>query len=438
MNIRLLVLGIAGLVTSSPAFAQSGVQIPVTAIINAHVYTMAADGGEIGGEIKNGTIVIRDGRIESLGADMAAPNGAEIIDAGGRIVTPGLISAASALGLTENPANDHTSDQQVSSGALGAGFDVQYALNANSNLVRLAVADGLTRAVTLPGGSAVAPYNGLGALLQLGRTDDLLERPGLVLFAQLGGPTSGSAGGSRAAQWILLRQALEEAKYWQPPSNGEEKALSVSDLNTASLNRVVRGEIPLLLDVRRESDIRQAIQLQQDFDLRLVILGGSEAWTLADELAAANIPVILDPASDLPGTEDEWAVRPDAAAILDEAGVLIAIYPGSYLNYSLNAGLGAREAAGLAVANGLPYEAALRALTANTAQIWGIADTAGSLLPGRDADLVIWDGDPLEPSSAPDVVMIQGEPASLETLQSRLRDRYWPSAEPGDWPPAYR
>jgi imidazolonepropionase-like amidohydrolase len=434
MRIRFLFLGLAGLVMSGAVLAQPEVQTPVTAIINARVFTMAADGSEI----ERGTIVIHNGRIESVGIDIPVPDAAEIIDAQGRIVTPGLISAASALGLTENPANDHTSDQQVSGGSLGAGFDVQYALNTNSNLVRLAVADGLTRAVTLPGNSGIAPFNGLGALLRLGRPDDLLEQPGLVLLAQLGGPTSGSAGGSRAAQWILLRQALDEARYWQAPAAGEKKALSVADLNSASLNRVVQGEIPLLLDVRRESDIRQAIRLQQDFDLRLVILGGSEAWTLADELAVASIPVILDPASDLPGTEDEWAVRPDAAAILHEAGVLIAIYPGSYLNYSLNAGLGAREAAGLAVANGLPYEAALRALTVNTAQIWGIADTAGSILPGREADLVIWDGDPLEPSSAPVMVMVKGRPASLETLQTRLRDRYWPPAEPGEWPPAYR
>lgn len=434
MRIRFLFLGLAGLVMSGAAPAQPEVQTPVTAIINAHMFTMAADGNEI----ESGTIVIRNGRIESVGIDIPVPEAAEIIDAQGRIVTPGLISAASALGLTENPANDHTSDQQVSGGSLGAGFDVQYALNANSNLVRQALADGLTRTVALPGSSGIAPFNGLGALLHLGQPDDLLEQPGLTLLAQVGGPTAGSAGGSRAAQWILLRQALDEARHWQTPAEGDKKALSLADLNSASLNRVVRREIPLLLDVRRESDIRQAIRLQRDFDLRLVILGGSEAWTLADELAAANIPVILDPASDLPGTEDEWAVRPDAAAILHEAGVLIAIYPGSYLNYSLNAGLGAREAAGLAVAKGLPYEAALRALTINTAQIWGIEDKAGSILPGRQADLVIWDGDPLEPSSAPVMVMIKGKPVSLETLQTRLRDRYWPSAEPGEWPPAYR
>jgi imidazolonepropionase-like amidohydrolase len=432
MRNSILVLGLLGLLAGGPAHSASA-SGPV-AIVNAHIFALSDDLFEI----ENGTIVIHDGLIESMGSDVPAPEGAEIIDAQERIVTPGLIGAASALGLTENPANSHTSDQSVSSGSLGAGFDVQYALNPNSNLVRLALADGLVRAVTLPGSSGTAPFNGLGALLLLGGSGEFLERPGIALYAQVGGPTAEAAGGSRAAQWMLLRQALDEARYWQAPAAGGNKALSLADLNSASLSRVVRREIPLLLDARRESDIRQAIRLQGDFDLDLVILGGSEAWRLAAELAAAGIPVILDPASDLPGTEDEWAVRPDAAAILHAAGVLIAIYPGSYLNYSLNAGLGAREAAGLAVANGLPYEAALRALTSNTARIWGIGGTAGSLAPGRDADLVIWDGDPLEPSSAPVTVMVRGEPVSLETLQTRLRDRYWPASEEGDWPPAYR
>ena len=401
----------------------------VIAITHAEIYSMTADKQPL----DNGMIVIRDGLIETLGPDASIPEGARVIDAQGRIVTPGLISAASELGLIEHSGNSQNSDQQVQGATLGPGFDIQYAVNANSLLIALARADGITRAVTLPGDSGIAPFNGLGALLHLVEGPDVLERARLVVYAHLGGTNTTAAGGSRAAQWILLRQALEQARAWSPPKAGENSALSLADFNTAALKAVVDREIPLLLEVRRESDIRQAIQLRADFDLRLIILGASEAWRVAELLAAAAIPVILDPAAGMPLTYDELATRADAASILQQAGVLMAFYPSGVLHYSLNAGLGAREVAGLAVANGLPFEAALRALTSNTAQIWGIAGGAGSIATGQSADLVLWDGDPLEPASAPLLVMIDGQEVSLQTLQTRLRDRYLrPAREPDD------
>jgi len=390
----------------------------LTVITNAKVYTMAPEQAVL----EHGSIVIRDGLIEAVGQELDLPESARVIDAQGRTVTPGMISAATQLGLTEHSANSHSSDQQVAGSTLGAGFDVQYAINANSLLIPHARADGITRAVSLPSDSGMAPFNGLGALLHLIEGPDVLEVPRFTLFAHLGGPNSGAAGGSRAAQWILLRQALDAARYWEAP----QTALSLADLNTRALNAVVSGGLPLLLDVRRESDIRQAIALQQDFELELIILGASEAWRVADLLAEAGIPVILDPAANLPGTFDELAVRDDAANLLHQAGVLFAFYASGGLYYTLNPGLGARESAGYAVANGLPYEAALRALTADTAKIWGIETQAGEIAPGRGADLVIWDGDPLEPSSAPVMVLIAGQEASLETLQTRLRDKYLP------------
>jgi imidazolonepropionase-like amidohydrolase len=410
------------------AFLVDAAHAEVIAITDAEIYSMTADQQPL----DKGTIVIRDGLIEAIGADAVIPEGARVIDAQDRIVTPGLISAASQLGLIEHSANSQNSDQQVQGTTLGPGFDVQYAVNANSLLIALARADGISRAVTLPGDSGMAPFNGLAALLHLVAGPNILERSRLAVFAHIGGTNSASAGGSRAAQWILLRQALDQAKAWSPPKAGESRALSLADLNTAALKAVVDREIPLLLEVRRESDIRQAIQLRVDFNLKLIILGASEAWRMAESLAAAEIPVILDPAAGMPLTYDELATRADAANILQQAGVLMAFYPSGVLHYSLNAGLGAREVAGLAVANGLPYEAALRALTSNTAEIWDIANGAGSIAAGQRADLVVWDGDPLEPASAPLLLMIDGREVSLETLQTRLRDRYLKPAQTPD------
>jgi len=389
-------------------------------IVNARVHTMAP-GQPV---LENGTILVKDGVIEFVGQELSLPDDARRIDAQGRNVTPGLISAATQLGLTEHSANSHSNDQQVQGAALGAGFDVQYALNANSLLLAQARADGVTRAVSLPSDSGVAPFNGLGALLHLVEGPDVLEQPRLVLVAHLGGPNSEAAGGSRAAQWILLRQALQEARHWEAPAPADAKALSLADLNSQALRSAVEGEIPLLLEVRRESDIRQAIALQNDFGLRLIILGGSEAWRVATLLADSGIPVIMDASANLPMTFDELATRDDAASLLHQAGVSIAFYASSGLYHSLNAGPGAREAAGYAVANGLPYEAALAALTSSTATIWGIEDRAGRIAAGLGADLVIWDGDPLEPSSGPVMVLLSGREVSLETLQTRLRDKY--------------
>ena len=397
-------------------------------ISNARVHTLAP-GQPV---LENGTIVIRDGLIQAVGQGIEAPPDAREIDAQGREVTAGLISAATQLGLTEHSANSHSSDQQVQGATLGAGFDVQYAINANSLLIAQARADGVTRAVSLPSDSGISPFNGLGVLLHLLEGPGVLEQPRFVLFAHLGGPNSAAAGGSRAAQWIQLRAALDQARYWEAPKASDRKALSLADLNSQALHSVVSGALPLLLDVRRESDIRQAIALRNEFDLRLIILGGTEAWRVADLLAGSDIPVIIDPAANLPQTFDELAARDDAARILQSAGVLMAFYASSGLHHSFNAGPAAREAAGYAVANGLPWEAGLAAITANVARIWGIEDRAGRIAPGQAADLVIWDGDPLEPSSGPVTVLVGGNEVSLETLQTRLRDKY---LEPGSNPP---
>jgi len=412
------------LLVSLVAGQAASVQAEVTVIDNARVYTMADEGGAAPAD----TIIVRDGRIAAIGTNLKIPEAARRIDASGLIVTPGLVSAASQLGLTEISNNEHSNDQAVKGGKLGAGFDIQFALDPNSLPLQLARADGLTRAVTLPGLSDVAPFNGLGALLRLREGPEILERAGLTVMATLGGASSDGAGGSRAAQWILLRTALEQSREWSPGNGKKPRALSLDDLNSRAIHGVMAGETPLLLDVRRESDIRQALKLHLDYGVRLVLLGAAEAWRLANELAAAEIPVILDAAANLPASVDEWGVRADAAAILERAGVLFALYPSSVLHYSLNAGLGARESAGLAVANGLPWEAGLRALTVNPARIWGIADRAGVLAVGRDADLVVWDGDPLGPSSAPVLVMVEGREVPLATRQTLLRDRYLRSA----------
>jgi imidazolonepropionase-like amidohydrolase len=391
--------------------------------------------------MEDATVLIKDGRIASIGPGIDLPANVRVIDAHGKIVTPGLMSSGTELGLVESGSED-TTDHAVTTGSLGPAFDVQYALNPNSTLIPLARADGLTRAITFPSSTAIPPFSGLGAVLRLSEAEDILDRSQAAMFATIGGFSTSRAGGSRSAQWLLLREVLDEAQRFATIAKDEratlsERNYSLNRVNLLALVPVIQGKIPLALGVHRESDIRQAINLARDFKLKIVICGGDEAWRVAPALAGQKIPVVLNPFDDTPSTFDQIGARLDNAAILQRAGVKISFsVPGVHLSH--NAGSVIREVAGVAVANGLTWDQALRALTVNASETWGIDDHYGTLEPGKDADLVIWDGDPLEPINAPEMVLIRGKLVSLRTRQSELQERYSPKQKDNPWPPQYR
>lgn len=261
------------------------------------------------------------------------------------------------------------------------------------------------------------------------------------MYASVGGFGVKLGGGSRSAQWQWLRNAFDEAKAYVPPKSGAgaPRDQLQNALNVAALRAMIEKRVPLAMRVSRESDIRQALQLADDYGLSLIVIGGAEAWRCAELLAARKAAVVLDPEADLPWTFDELGARADNAVILAHAGVTIAFsVSGNTIYLSHNAGVAVREGAGLAVANGLAYADAMKALTVNPARIFGIADHYGSMARGFDADLVLWNGDPFEPSSAPDVVFVRGVQASPTTRQTLLRDRYAPKHAEDPWPPAYR
>lgn len=417
------------LLLATPAWARS------VAVIHAKAYTL------VGAEpVQDATILIADGKIGSVVAHDPVPPGAEVVDAAGQIVTPGLVNGATQLGLNEVMGASDTDDRSVSSGPLGPAFDIQYALNPNSLQIPVARADGVTRALVFPSAAATAPFAGQGALLHLVPDAPILERAGAAMFATVGANTLKAAGGSRAAQWVLLRNALAEARNFAARSRvaGPRDQL-LNRPNLVALQPVIAGTMPLALWANRESDIRQAIRLAVDMQIHVIVMGGTEAWRAADALAAAKIAVVLDPEADLPQTFDSLGARLDNAAILARAGVAIGFYTsgnGIYLSY--DAGLDLREGAGIAVANGLPYIDALRAVTVGPARIWDFGHGVGTLTPGADADLVIWDGDPLEPTSATISVFVNGTQVPLRNRQTELRNRYAPVHANGPLPPAYR
>jgi imidazolonepropionase-like amidohydrolase len=403
-----------------------------TAIVHARLYTLTSIG-----PVEDATIVMRNGVVQSVAASTSPPAGARIVDAAGRIVTPGLMTSGSQLGLIEVASLPDTRDYALAGGPLGAAFDVQYALNPNSTLLPLALSDGLTRAVSNPEGSAGAPFLGQGVLLRLGSPADLLERAKVAMFVKVGGGAATGVGGSRSAAWILLRNALEEARRYRPPTGvaGPRDQL-LNRLDAEALRLVVAGRMPLAIVADRESDIRQVIRLHDELDLPVILYGGAEAWRVADDLARRGIPVALDSTLNVPASFDAMGARLDNAAILQRAGVRIA-FAVSAFHRTYNAGSGARLGAGLAVANGLPWIEGLRALTVGPAAIFGIDARYGTVQQGKDADLVIWDGDPLEPTSSAVHVWVRGVEMSLQSRQSELARRYSPLKR-HELPPAYR
>lgn len=429
---RLIAAGLGLGVVFGDAMAADAV-----AIIHAQAWTMMDAGG---GRIDDATIVIRDGRYESVTRGTPPPSDVRVIDAAGHLVTPGLMDAETQLGLVEVASLAEGRDHGLSSGPLGAAFDVQYGLNANSLLLPVALNDGLTRAVTSPTATPDPVFLGMGAVLRMQPGGDILDRPKAAMYARVGGLGIAQEGGSRSAQWQLLRNALDEAKTYRPSRSAQAPRDQLQNaMNLAALHAMLDAHMPLAIRATRESDIRQAVALSRDYGLRLIVIGGSEAWRCADLLAANKVAVVLDPEADIPWTFDDLGSRADNAARLAKAGVVIAFsVSGNTIQLSHNAGLAVREGAGLAVASGLPYAEALRALTVNPAHIFDIADHYGSMARGQDADLVVWDGDPLEPSSAPEVVFIRGVQAGKSTHQSLLRDRYAPSHAQDRWPAAYR
>ncbi|MCB2097618.1 MAG: amidohydrolase family protein [Parvularculaceae bacterium] len=404
------------------------------AIQNARVYTMA---GADAGRLDNGDVIIRDGVIAAIGQDLPAPEGATVINAQGRIVTPGLIAPWSQIGLVEIGLDEEANDASTKNDfPVSAGLDAVDAFNPASTLIAINRAGGVTRAVSSPSFGAKM-FGGQGAIVDLSGRANSITRAQAVQSVAMGAAGIGYNGGTRLGNWAALREALDDAKAYAAnpggfvmrPRNG---GLSIADLK--ALGAVAQGRQPLVVALDSATDIRALMKLKAQYAINVIILGGSQAHLVAEEIAAANIPVLLDPIFNLPSQFEDLTSTLANAARLQAAGVTIAFassYAGTY-NLRL-----LPQTAGNAVANGLPYDAALAALTINPARIFGVADRLGSLEIGKTADVVIWDGDPLEVSTRPVAVLIDGRVTSLKNRQTMLRDRYKDLSK-GDLPLAYR
>jgi imidazolonepropionase-like amidohydrolase len=424
MRARTGSLLLAGLVLAAmPALAETIV------ITGATIHTLGSQG-----TIRNGSVVIENGRIKAVGANVAAPAGARTIDGQGKVVTPGLFDSLSRIGLVEIGSVDGTADASVEDDRVTAAFNVADAINPRSVLIPVNRIEGLTRIVAAPeaGESLIA---GQGAVIHLGGPGDFLVRSPVAMFAVLGESGARLAGGSRAASILRLREALQDAKDYAANrkafETGERREYALSRLDLEALIPVVRGELPLVVNANRASDIEAALRLAKELGLKLILSSVNEGWMVADQIAAAKVPVLVSPLDNLPGSFENLGATLENAARLHKAGVTVAFMSGDAHNAR-----NIKQGAGNAVAYGMPWDAALAAMTSVPARIWGISDRYGTLEPGKDADVVIWDGDPLELTSFPVAVFIRGKEMPMTSRQIELRDRYKDLS--GPMPPAYR
>lgn len=385
-------------------------------ITNGVVHTMDRQHGVL----KSATVIISDGRIVAVGANLPVPEGAEVIDAAGKVVTPGLFDPSSQFGLVEISAESGTNDVSTDSDRFTAAHAVADAINPRSTLIPVNRIEGITRAVTRPF-SGTSIFAGRSAMISLGSVDDFLLQEHVAMHVALGEYGSRLTGGSRGAALIKLRESLEDARDFSRNRRAFESAerygYSMSRPDLMALQPVLEGRMPMVVDVNRASDIEAAMRIASEFGIRLVIAGGAEAWLVADKLAAAKVPVILDPMQNLPSSFEMIASTLKNAALLHQAGVTIAFTQGGHNSRNV------KQAAGNAVAHGLPWSAALEAMTVNPARIFGV-ENYGRLVPGQEADVVIWDGDPLETTTYADQVFIQGRKIPMQSRQTLLRDRY--------------
>jgi imidazolonepropionase-like amidohydrolase len=401
----ILIALLAGL----PADA-SGQDVAVT---GGTVYTVS---GEV---LEGATVLVRDGIIAAVGHGVAVPAGVHTIDATGRVVTPGLFDATTSLGLVEVGAVSSTVDARLEGDPVQAAFDVVDGINPRSVLIPVNRAAGLTTALSAPGGGLIS---GQAAIIDLtgSAVDEMVVRPRAAMMANY---NAGAAGGARGGASLRLREVLDDARFWRDNqtafSAGRTRELSASRLDLEALGPVLDGEIPLIVGVHRASDIEAVLRLADEFGLDLVIAGGSEAWMVADRIAAAGVPVILKPLNSSPSGFDRLGARFENAALLDQAGVDVVI--GSFNSHNARWLL---LEAGNAVRFGLPWDTALRAVTLAPATALGIADQYGSLEPGKVGNLVVWTGDPFELSTEIEAVVIRGAAMSLDHRQLELFRRY--------------
>lgn len=385
-------------------------------ITNANIYDGKSDDPFIS------NIYIKNGKIKNISNNLFDVE--NVIDASGMVVTPGFIATDTEIGIVEIGALSVTRDDRPS--MYNIGFSVFDAFNPNSTLIPWNRANGITSAITLPKYSS-SPIGGLGSFFDLDSNLNISGIKDMVMVGRVGGSSSGS----RAETFALIEDLLDLAfsidsrviksnaeiiKFMSEMPLVSHLDLQIRDIH--ALYKLANTDLPLIIESNRASDILKLIDLKNKYNLNLVIMGAQEATLVIEQLKDSDIPLIVNPINNIPNSFDELASNINASARLEDAGITLMFNAPRDHNYHL-----IRQGAGVAVANGMSYSGAIKALSSNVSKAFKLG-SKGLIEEGASADLMIWDADPLEPSSMPIKVFINGVDTDLTTRSSRLRDRY--------------
>lgn len=390
-----------------------------TLIKDAKVHTLSSQG-----VLQSGDVLIEDGVIKSVAEDISV-EADTVIDAKGKVVTPGIFALINQIGLVELGSQDQTADGQTEHEEQGASFSIDKVYNHNSTLVAINRSNGVTRTLVAPQIGANV-FAGQGAILSLKDQYHPLLAKNVAIFTAFGEWPAEMTGGSRASVLFELNKAFDEARVYQQNRSaieqGDFRELSYSTNDLEALQTVLDRKIPLLVSTQRESDILTMLDFAKEQNIRIGFIGAAEAWKVADQLADAQASVFIDPMDNIPDSFESLGKRYENAAILSKAGVNV-MFLGQGFLASHNA-YTVRHSAGNAVAYGMDYEKALAAMTSTPAAYFGGSDDYGQIAQGFKADLVLWNGDPLEVTTLPQQVWIDGEAVNMENRSTKLRDRY--------------
>jgi imidazolonepropionase-like amidohydrolase len=408
---------LAALIVAMPAGAQT------IAITGGKVYPVSS------APIENATVLIRDGKVVAVGSNVSIPADAQRIDATGKWVTPGLINAGTQLGLVEvGQVQDTRNGSAVGKDHIAASFTAWEGLNTQSVLIAPARREGVTNVVIVPsgGGKLVAGQAAFLSLVEGMPTDMLLKSP-IAMVAQVSDNQSAGTG-ARGELLNRLRELIEDTRAFMRNRAAYERAdtreYSASRLDLEAMIPVVEGRLPLLVAADKATDIDAALRIAKENNLKIIIGGGAEAWMVAGKLAAAKVPVLTGAMNNIPGSFATLGQNQENAGLLRRAGVQVVITgngPGDEESFNVR---NIKQEAGNAVAYGMSWDDALRAVTLTPAEVFGVADRIGSLQAGRDANVVIWSGDPFEFTSVPEHVYVKGREYTAPDRQQMLTDRY--------------